>query len=224
MNPDFRTAMRFAPYAEEREKWPVSGRHIMAQWDREAVIVYQAYRPAIARYAVQHQVFGGEFSYNRMSWIKPNFLWMMYRSGWAAKEGQEHVLAIRLARAFFEKLLLQSVASSFDASRFSDHDEWKAAVAGSDVRLQWDPDHGPSGNPLERRAVQLGLRGAALQRFGKEALAIYDITPFVAAEREHLREASGKLTVPVERVYVPDDPLAATAVGLDADPFYSSAS
>jgi len=25
---------------------------------------------------------------NRMTWIKPNFLWMMYRSGWASKKNQ----------------------------------------------------------------------------------------------------------------------------------------
>ena len=55
----------------------------------EGVIVYQAYRPSIGTYAVEHGHFGGEFSYSRMSWIKTNFLWMMYRSGWGTKPGQE---------------------------------------------------------------------------------------------------------------------------------------
>ncbi|MFM7854759.1 MAG: DUF4291 family protein [Flammeovirgaceae bacterium] len=27
-------------------------------------------------------------SLNRMTWMKPNFLWMMYRSGWATKHNQ----------------------------------------------------------------------------------------------------------------------------------------
>ena len=27
------------------------------------------------------------------------------------------------------------------------------------VRLQWDPDHSPSYEKLERRAIQLGLKG-----------------------------------------------------------------
>ncbi|HVC99083.1 MAG TPA: DUF4291 family protein [Pirellulales bacterium] len=43
--------------------------------------------------------------FTRMSWIKPNFLWMMYLSNREAAEGQEVVLALRLRRAFFESLL-----------------------------------------------------------------------------------------------------------------------
>ncbi|MFT5999906.1 MAG: hypothetical protein ACI81P_002365 [Neolewinella sp.] len=39
-----------------------------------------------------HQQLGGPaFSYQRMSWIKPNFLWMMYRCGWAKKQDQERL-------------------------------------------------------------------------------------------------------------------------------------
>ena len=37
-----------------------------------------------------------DYSTTRMTWIKPNFLWMMYRSGWAEKKGQENILAIYL--------------------------------------------------------------------------------------------------------------------------------
>jgi uncharacterized protein DUF4291 len=78
--------MRTRPYLEQLPTWPPSGRHILAQFDDDSIYVYQAYRPAIANYAVTNQRFGGEFSYNRMSWIKPNFLWMMYRSGWAGRK------------------------------------------------------------------------------------------------------------------------------------------
>jgi hypothetical protein len=31
-----------------------------------------------------------------MTWIKPSFLWMMYRCGWGAKEGQESVLVVEI--------------------------------------------------------------------------------------------------------------------------------
>jgi hypothetical protein len=85
--------------------------------------------------------FGGDFSYSRMSWIKPNFLWMMFRSGWGTKEGQEIILGLRLRRPFFDSLLARAVASSWDPSDQVTNDKWKAAVASSDVRLQWDPDH-----------------------------------------------------------------------------------
>ena len=85
-------------YKEQLKKWPEKGQHIMAQYDEEKVIVYQSYRPAIGNFAMNNQYFGGPFKYTRMTWIKPNFLWMMYRNGWGTKEGQEMVLAIHLKR------------------------------------------------------------------------------------------------------------------------------
>ena len=104
-------------YAEQIQRWPESGRHILAQYDNETIIVYQAYRPEIGHFAADHGYFGGEFKYTRMSWIKPNFLWMMYRSDWGQSQGQEVVLAIRLRRTFFDSLLKQTVPSSFTSPR-----------------------------------------------------------------------------------------------------------
>src|SRR5690349_2623348 len=153
------TALTLESYRDQQARWPAEGRHILAQYDEASVVVYQAYRPAIGHYAAQHGRFGGEFSLNRMSRIKPNFLWMMYRSGWGTKDGQEVTLAIWLRRAAFEEILLQAVPSSFTPDMYASHDDWQAAVARSAVRLQWDPDHDPHGRPLARRAIQLGLRG-----------------------------------------------------------------
>jgi hypothetical protein len=58
-----------------------------------------------------------------MSWIKPNFLWMMFRSGWG--EGQEIILGLRL-RPFFDSLLV-AVASSWHPSDQVSNDTWPAA-------------------------------------------------------------------------------------------------
>jgi hypothetical protein len=103
---------------------PTNGKHIVAQTKDDLIVVYQAFRNEIANYAVSNQQFGGAFSFNRMSWIKPNFLWMMYRSGWSYKEGQENILAIWLTKGFFEAILRESVASSFDASQYATFDHW----------------------------------------------------------------------------------------------------
>ncbi|MDF3036424.1 MAG: hypothetical protein K0S28_1698 [Paucimonas sp.] len=196
--------MDFQPYLEQVSEWPQEDRHILAQYDDESIVVYQAYRQSIAEYAVKHQQFGGEFSYNRMSWIKPNFLWMMYRCGWASKEGQERVLAITIRREFFDRVLKNAVASSFDPSQFANKEEWKNAVETSDVRLQWDPDHDPFGRPTERRAIQLGLRGKTLAEFGREAIvSIQDVTDFVRAEFTHVEGDCRELVLPRERVYHP---------------------
>lgn len=208
--------MKIVSYVDQIKDWPQQGRHILAQFDSESIYVYQAYRPAIANFAVKNQRFGGEFSFSRMSWIKPNFLWMMYRAGWATKEGQEHILAVRLRREFFDELLKAVVPSSWDTRRFATRDDWQAAVAESEVRLQWDPDHDPVGKPLERRAVQLGLRSATLRRYGTEAIiSIEDITPFVAAQREYAKDGFAQLQVPEEKIYRPKDEAAANAVGIE---------
>ncbi|WP_375339409.1 DUF4291 family protein [Okeania hirsuta] len=53
-------------------------------------------------FAASKGYFGGEFSLNRMSWIKTNFLWMMYRSAWGSKTGQEIILAVTIKRTAFD--------------------------------------------------------------------------------------------------------------------------
>lgn len=194
-----------APYQLQAAAWPQAGEHVLAHYDDESVVVYQAYRPSIGRFAIEHGYLAGpDFSLSRMSWVKPNFLWMMYRSGWGTKEGQEITLGLRVRRAFFDSLLEAAVPSSFDASRFASREAWQAAVADSEVRLQWDPDHAPSGARLERRAVQLGLRGQTLEAFArKELLEVIDLTGFVASQRAHARDDAAALLTPLERVYLP---------------------
>jgi hypothetical protein len=161
--------------------------------------------------------FGGEFSYTRMSWIKPNFLWMMFRSGWGTKADQEVVLALRLRRSFFDSLLSLAVPSSYDANNFSSQAEWKKAVAASGVRLQWDPDHDPHGKPVERRAIQLGLRGDTLQAFGmREILDVIDMTELVATQGERLSVGDlAGLMLPPEDIYRLRDENIARRLGLD---------
>jgi hypothetical protein len=208
------TAMTLATasYADQMNCWPQTGQHILAHFDDETIIVYQAYLPSIGRFAVEKGYFGGDFKYSRMSWIKPNFLWMMYRSRWGQAEGQEVVLAVRLKRRFFDSLLAQAVPSSFDGHAFDSREDWAIAVARSDVRSQWDPDHLPTGATCERRAIQLGLRGAALEAYGKrEIVQIIDMSAFVAEQRANIHGwKTGKLMTPRERVYIPADPNFAT--------------
>ena len=205
------------PYLEQVKVWPRDGRHILAQFDDDTVVVYQAYRPAIGRFAAEHGVFGGDFSYSRMSWVKPNFLWMMYRSGWGTKENQEVTLGLRVRRTFFDGLLAAAVPSTWDADEFATPADWSKAVARSAVRVQWDPDHNPAGGKLARRAVQLGLRGDALEAFGRrELVEVLDLTAFVAEQRERLATGGlSALVTPRERVYRPADPTIAARLRLN---------
>lgn len=64
-------------------------RCLLAQFTDREVIVYQAYKTELGTFAAEHKYFGGGFSFERTSWIKPNFTWMMHRCGWASKQDQE---------------------------------------------------------------------------------------------------------------------------------------
>jgi uncharacterized protein DUF4291 len=190
------------PYLAQQTHWPTDGRHILAQYDDTSIVVYQAYRPAIGHFAATHGYFGGAFSFTRMSWIKPNFLWMQYRSGWGRKEGQETTLAVRIQRSAFDEILRVAVPSTYRAERYANQAAWQQAVEQSSVRQQWDPDHDPSGIPLTRRAIQLGLRGAVLASYAREwIIEIEDISAFVAEQRQYVHGDYAQLVVPQERVY-----------------------
>lgn len=213
------SALPLASYLEQVARWPEAGRHILAHADATSIIVYQAYRATIASFVLESGRFGGpEFSFSRMSWIKPNFLWMMYRSAWATSVGQESVLGLRISREFFENILRSAVESSYAEGSAASHAEWKSKLASSEVRLQWDPDHDPAGGKLARRALQLGLRGDTLRAFATTELReVIDMTPLIVEQRPHANRASwALLQTPVEDVYQPSDASISSAIGLDA--------
>lgn len=203
---------RVQSYTEQEETvWPKEGRFILAQYDQDSIVVYQAYCPEIADFAVKNQRFGGaKFSYGRMSWIKTNFLWMMYRSGWACKPGQERVLAVRITREGFDSILAKALTGADERTQ--------GMAVKSDVRLQWDPDHSPSGEPAQRRAIQLGMRNEVLRKYGNEWIVeIKDVTDFVREQYElHVKPNQlDQLMVAEERVYPVTDPAIAAQIRVD---------
>ncbi|OWF56805.1 uncharacterized protein LOC110453381 [Mizuhopecten yessoensis] len=184
-------------YDEQKRCWPKIGRHILATFDEKTIIVYQAFKPAIAKYAVENQRFGGpDFQLDRMSWIKTSFLWMMYRCGWATKHNQERVLAVRITRDGFEEILANAYTVEFQKAR-------QIQTKDIRVRLQWDPDHGPSYSNQQRKAIQLGLKGEILQKYSSDWIVnITDITDLVKSMKSDF-DAGGaeKLWTPKEIIY-----------------------
>ena len=185
------------PYPKYERGLPQEGNFILGQEHNDNIIVYQAFNDAIADYAVANQKFGGPaYSFSRMTWIKPNFLWMMYRSGWAQKENQNRILAIEISKPGFEQLLLEGVLSSYDSSGGVSHEDWKHRLETSDVRIQWDPDHSPNGEKLKRRAVQIGIKDAALEKFNNTYIqSITDVTGFVNEQYLQLQKNKERLVV-----------------------------
>ena len=153
-------------------------RQIRAYFTDTTIRVYQAYSNEIADRALQAQTFVSPFKMDRMTWIKPSFLWMMYRSGWGMKRGQERILAIDVSRSGFEWALSHACLSHYDPTIYPSHEDWLLAKAKSPVRVQCDPDRNPSMEPLEIRAIQIGLSGEAVERYVHEWIkTITDIIP-----------------------------------------------
>ncbi|MET9291580.1 DUF4291 domain-containing protein [Streptomyces sp. NPDC003077] len=192
---------------------PPSDRQVRVLRDRQVralhtdttITVYQAYRPGLGVPAARDGRFPAAWKRDRMTWIKPSFLWMMYRCGWAAKPDQECVLAIEIDRAGFDWALQNACLSHYDRTVHPDHDTWKQRLRTSPARIQWDPERDLHLRPLPHRSLQLGLAGEASRRYADEwTVSIRDVTP-LAREIHALvtrgdTEAATRL-LPAERPY-----------------------
>lgn len=165
---------------------------IRARFDDRCVVVYQAYGHAIADAAVAAQQLVPPFSYERMTWVKPSFLWMMERCGWATKPQQERVLAVHVLRARFDAAVREAVSTS-------------EVVKHASLRVQWDPERDLHGKKLAHRSLQLGLGRAVSRAYALEWVQrIEDVTPLVRRIAQLRREgawAEAERLVPPERVY-----------------------
>jgi len=152
---------------------------IRASYSEHTVRVYQAYRPEIAKPALAAQRFVPPFKMGRMTWIKPSFNWMMYRSGYASKPGQEFVLGVDITREGFEWALQHAAISSYQPGFHASPEDWKRDVEAKPVRVQWDPERDWRLQPIAGvRAIQIGLSGDAVERYVNQWIVrIEDVTP-----------------------------------------------
>jgi hypothetical protein len=212
-------SLRLAPWLDERARWPATGRVLLAQHDDEELVVYQAFSDAIADAALEKQRLDVPgFGLHRMSWVKPSFLWMMYRSRWATKDtNQRRVLAIWLERAALEALLARATVTPFQAEMHGDEESWRQAIALTDVRVQWDPDRTPRGGvDRARRAIQVGLSGEALRTYAAGLIReIQDATPLVVEQRANV-ERPERLLVPEQSVMSLRNPISRECAEVDA--------
>ncbi|MFD8975551.1 MULTISPECIES: DUF4291 domain-containing protein [Streptomyces] len=141
---------------------------IRADYDARTIVVYQAYSPAIADAALRAGRFVAPFSFHRMTWIKPSLMWLMHRSNWARKPGQERVLAVRITREGWEEALSQAVLTTADP----------AAVAQAAVHVQWDPERSPRGAALNHYSIQVGIGRHLIRTFTDDwIVGLTDLTP-----------------------------------------------
>ncbi|MBB4907930.1 DUF4291 domain-containing protein [Actinophytocola algeriensis] len=185
-------------------------RKIRALYTPETITVYQAYPPGIARPALAAGRFVPPFKRDRMTWIKPSFLWMMYRCGWATKPDQETVLAVEITRAGFEEALSGACLSHHDPGRYASREEWSRQLKESPVRVQWDPERSLRLAALPYRSLQVGLSGPAVHRYVDEWLVrLTDVTPLAREIHELVLagdDDTARALLPVEEEYpLPED-------------------
>lgn len=180
-------------------------RQIRAGYNETTIRVYQAYSDIIADSALEHDTFlDPPFKMGRMTWIKPSFLWMMYRAGWGYKdEGQKRILAIDITHEGFAWALANSCSSRPDPDE--NQEAWEALKRRSPVRIQWDPERDLLLRPLDHRAIQIGISGEAVRRYTTEWIQhITDVTPLAHSIKDlvadgHMDEA--RRLLPVEEPY-----------------------
>lgn len=179
---------------------------IRAMYDEKTIRVYQAYSNVIADAALENGTFTSPpFKLDRMTWIKPSFLWMMYRAGWGLKDvEQKRILAIDISREGFDWALEHACLSHPEESM--SRDEWQRVKQNTPVRVQWDPERDLLLQPQAHRAIQIGLSKRAVELYVQQWVQrITDVTPL--AHLVHAQVILGNLEaaralLPEEKPYL----------------------
>lgn len=179
----------------------VNNFEIRADYNQDTIVVYQAYGSDIAKPALEQQQFVPPFLFTRMTWIKPSFLWMMERSGYAGKAGQEHVLSIRLRRTAWEYVLSQAVLThAHDMYK----DGWEERKKNARVNVQWDPERSIKGAKLNYRSIQVGISRHLIGEYNSWIVEIADYTQLahkIFALKQQGDYSRATALLPIEKPY-----------------------
>lgn len=180
-------------------------REVRADYDRDSIVVYQAYDERIAAAALKAGRLVPPFSYRRMTWIKPSFRWLMVRSQWASKPGQTRVLALRIPRARWEEALAAAVLTDPHPRVYSSAEAWRDRFAAAQVHVQWDPERSLRGSKLTERSIQVGIGRGLVRAYAEDWVSeVRDLTPLAHKLRERIRRGDlrqAKRLLPPERAY-----------------------
>lgn len=180
-------------------------REIRAQYDRDTIVIYQAYSANIADAAIAQQRFVRPFSFHRMTWIKPSFLWLMHRSNWGQKSNQQRTLAVHITRAGWDKALSLGVLTHPEPTVYPDASIWESKFQNAPVHIQWDTERSLRGAGLNHFSIQVGVSRYLIREFVDEWIVkIDDISATVSKMRAFLKsgqERHAKKLLPTESLY-----------------------
>lgn len=176
---------------------------IYANYDEAGVYMYQAFKPATVKIAAELGTFGKGFGFDRLTWIKPSFAWLLRRSKYGTKNRMKGIAKIKIAHSAFLEILEQSIETHWNQKLYSNEDNWQKAINNSDVIHQWDPERDLVGKRLNRQSIQIGIRGEVIKKYVSDyILGVEDISE-LAHEIGRLKK-SGANTFPSleeEKVY-----------------------
>lgn len=184
-------------------------REIRAYYTDDFVRVYQAYSDHVVDGIEKYGTFSQpNFSFSRMTWIKPSFCWMMYRSGWGYKDPKQHnILAIDITHEGFLWCLQNACLSK--APAYMGEETFANLKQNKTVVIQWDPERDIELNKLNYRSIQIGIKGEAVVKYANDW--IINITN-ITKDCQHIKSLvdkgeleQAKLLLPEERIY-PIDP------------------
>ncbi|MGW4379192.1 DUF4291 domain-containing protein [Kitasatospora sp. NPDC004531] len=202
-----RSSPRHPPRGPRTSGHPSELHAVRADFDDSTIVVYQAYTPAIAEPALRAGRFVAPFSFRRMTWIKPSLPWLLHRSNWATRPGQERVLAVRITRRGWEQALAAGELTTGDPQR----------LAKAEVHVQWDPERSLRGAALNHYSIQVGLGRETVRRYAEEwIVSLTDLTPQIRRAAELVRTGrteQARRLLPGERRYPLPAELAARLCG-----------
>jgi hypothetical protein len=187
-------------------------RQIRADFDQRTIVVYQAYAPAVADAALAAGRFVAPFSLTRMTWIKPSFRWLMHRSNWARKPGQERILAVRITRHGWEQALSRAVLTAPEPAVHGSAAAWRAEFDKAGVHVQWDPERSLRGAALNHYSIQVGVGRSLIRAYAEDW--VVDLTDLTATAHKigelarGGRAARARELLPPERPYPLDSSVA----------------
>ncbi len=179
-------------------------RLIYADYDEEGIYGYQAFKPKTVQIAVELGTFGKGFTFDRTSWIKPSFGWVLRRTKYGTKNRMQGIAKIKVSLEGFEEIISQSIESHWNQTLFESKDSWSKALNNSDVIHQWDPERDLVGRRLDRQAIQIGIRGKIIRKYVSDYIIGVEDVSNLAHEIGRIRKSGSEdfPSVPLEKEYL----------------------
>ncbi len=173
----------------------VPPRTLLATWDADTVVVWQAHGTEVAERAVATGRFDGPaWRHDRTTRMRVSLPSLAWRTAYGQRAGRERLLAVRLRRAGFDELLRRAVEAEDDRAVYPSTATWRLAMRYASATVSWHPDRGPDGAELPWQTPRFGLRGALLDAFSRE---------WVVGVEDHTGWLADRSLTPVVAPYAP---------------------